>query len=211
MHTYTVCVRDRERPLGWTLPLSCRRYLNYTSWLAHISHDWGLEKTWGQRLCELRAQKNRTTRLCSMFSKCSPSCRINIPKFSSQRPPPPPSFSQVWNQPSISVLVVEDKKTQICVGSLWCLVSFVLNCIGADTSLMSASCLLPEILCGFSLQLPARERRDGSSQTVLFHHLRSWYCLPHPHSLYHFTTLSASCVCVCVCTDMVIKGKKRNR
>lgn len=46
-----------ERPLGWTVQPPCSRNLNYTSWLAHITHDWGLEKSGGQRLYELRAQR----------------------------------------------------------------------------------------------------------------------------------------------------------
>lgn len=177
-----VYVRNRERL--WTLVDS----LSELYVLTGSHHSWlGTWEDWGQRLCELRGQKNGTTRPRSMFSKCSPSCKINIRKFSSPPPPlpPPSSCSQVWNQPSISVLVVEDK-TQICVGSLWCLVSFVLNCIGADTYLMSASASYLKSSAAF-LQLPAREEM-GAARLFLFHHLRSWYCLPHPHSslpLYH--------------------------
>lgn len=93
------------------------------------------------------------------------------------------------------------------VGSLWCLVSFCVELYWSWHISHVCVCLLPEILCGFSTT--ANTRRDGSSQTVLFHHLRSWYCLPHPHSLYHFTTLSASRVCVR--TDMEIKRKRKER
>lgn len=164
--------------------------------LTRSHHSWqGTWEDWGQRLCELQAQKKRTACLCSVFSKCSPSCRINIPKFSSATATPslPPSYSHVWNQSSISVLVVEDK-TQICVGSLWCLVSFLLNCIGADTSLMSAPASYLNSSAAF-LRLPEREEMGTAT---LLHFIISDHdtaCLSHTL----FTTLPTSAkLCVCV-------------
>lgn len=50
IYTVCVCVRHWKRERASETPgvdsqLSCSCYVNYTSWLAHISHDWGLEKT----------------------------------------------------------------------------------------------------------------------------------------------------------------------
>lgn len=48
MHLYSMCVRVglREGPLGTdSVASSCSRCLSYTSWLAHITHDWGHERT----------------------------------------------------------------------------------------------------------------------------------------------------------------------
>lgn len=140
--------------------------------------------------------KRTEPRLCSMFSKCSPSRRINIPKFISATPPPsPPSYSHVWNQASISAPVVEDK-TQICVGSLRCLVSFVLNCIGADTSLMSASASYLKSSAAF-LQLPARAEMGTARLLYFIISDHDTTCLSHTL----FTTLPPSAsVCVCALT-----------
>lgn len=45
IYTVCVCQRQRETPGVDPAAVSCTLYLNYTSWLAHISHGWGLEKT----------------------------------------------------------------------------------------------------------------------------------------------------------------------
>lgn len=164
----------------------------------------------GQRLCELRGQRNRTTRLCSMFSKCPPSCKINIPKFSSRtprtqnQPPTRPSLPAAKSgiipaAAAAAALVVEDK-TQICVGTLWCLVSSVLNCIGADTYLMSASASLPENprrLLHNCQQERRREQPDcfiSSSQITILPTLPT-LSLP----LYHPLPVTHT-VCVCALT-----------
>lgn len=71
IYTVRVCVRDRERPLGWTPQLSCSCYLNYMSWLAHISHDWGRVKTEAKGCvnCEHKRTEPR------VFVPCSQSAR----------------------------------------------------------------------------------------------------------------------------------------
>lgn len=205
MHIYSmyVCVRkrERERPLGWTLLLSCSCDVNYTSWLAHISHDGELEKRRGQRLCERRGQKNRTACLCFVFTKCSPSCKINIPKFSS----PPPHPHTPHNTPTICAKPSLESVLHFCSccwgqdTNLWSVVCgvwspFVLNCIGADTYLMSASASYLKSSAAF-LQLPTREEMGAAR---LFYFIISDHdtaCLTHTL----FTTSPPSLPVVSVC------------
>lgn len=84
-------------------------------WVDHISHGWWLKKTKAMGFVNCENKRSETHKmLCCMIWRCSPSCKINIPKFSTPVLPP------TRIQPSNSVLLLRTRhKFVLVVCGVW--------------------------------------------------------------------------------------------